>query len=195
MNKLEMPTENDNIDCHLQCIGMGTLICRAARQEGSGTTNEVNPAICFNCPAGRIYREVGCDAVFPKMYIIHSRAPPQVETLFCNIRKRSTTLDFCRTCGLKVAETTREIVSTAKTLFEAKGFYSAYQDIEEARKAIDRDQRLDCVVPDTSQARQCGSSLGSCDECLRRLSTTTRTPSCFATPSDSLRPKPDSASG
>jgi hypothetical protein len=132
----KMSAEDDNIDCHLQHIGMGTLICRTARQDGNYTTNEVNPAICFNCPAGKIYRKVGCDAVLPKIYIISQNIPPRIENLFCKIRRRNTTLDFCRTCDLVTAETTREIVSTARGLFEAQGFYSAYQDIEEARKAI-----------------------------------------------------------
>ena len=137
MNEHKAPTEDDNIDCHLQNIGMGTLICQAARQGRDHTTNEVNSTICFNCPAGKIFREVGCDAVLPKIYIYDFNVPfSRVENLFCKIRKRSTTLDFCRTCGLVTAETTRQIVSTARGLFEAQGFYSAYQDIEEARKAI-----------------------------------------------------------
>ena len=68
-NQVQEPKENDNIDCHLQQVGMGTLICRAARQTGEQTTNEVNPAICFSCPAGKIFREVGCDAVLPKIRI------------------------------------------------------------------------------------------------------------------------------
>jgi hypothetical protein len=46
-NQFQEPKENDNIYCHLQQVGMGTLICRAARQTGDKTTNEVNPTICF----------------------------------------------------------------------------------------------------------------------------------------------------
>lgn len=139
--------ENDNIDCHLQQVGMGTLICRAARQTGDKTTNEVNPTICFNCSAGRIFREVGCDAVLPKIriYPYIGGASFDVETLFCKIRKRETTLDFCRTCGLVTAETTRRIVSTARGLFEAQGFYSAYKDIEKARESI-RDGNFENAV-------------------------------------------------
>lgn len=41
-NQLKEPKENDNVECHLQQVGMGTLICRAARQTGDKTTNEVN---------------------------------------------------------------------------------------------------------------------------------------------------------
>lgn len=113
MDKLLMPKENDNIDCHLQQVGMGTLICRAARQTGDKTTNEVNPIFCFNCLAGKIFREVGCDAVLPKIHIYSydQGAVPDVETLFCKIRRRETTLDFCRTCGLATAETTRQLYS------------------------------------------------------------------------------------
>ncbi len=137
-NQFPEPKENNNIDCHLQQVGMGTLICRAARQTGDKTTNEVNPTICFNCPAGKIFREVGCDAVLPKIriYPYIGGASMNVEALFCKIRRRETTLDFCRICGLVTAETTRQIVSTARGLFEAQGFYSAYKDVEKAREAI-----------------------------------------------------------
>jgi len=146
-NQLPKPKENDNIDCHLQQIGMGTLICRAARQTGDKTTNEVNPTICFNCPAGKIFREVGCDAVLPKIRIYPTLGGVSfhVETLFCKIRKRETTLDFCRTCGLATAETTRQIVSTTRGLFEAQGFYSAYKDLEKARESI-RDGNFENAV-------------------------------------------------
>jgi len=146
-NQLPGPKENDNIDCHLQRVGMGTLICRAAQQTGNRTTNEVNPTICFNCPAGKIFREVGCDVVIPKIRIYQyiGGYDSNVETLFCKIRKRETTLDFCRTCGLVTAETTREIISVARGLFKAQGFYSAYKDIEKAREAI-RDGNFENAV-------------------------------------------------
>jgi hypothetical protein len=137
-NQFLEPNENDNIDCHLQQIGMGTLICRAARQTGDKTTNEVSPRDCFNCHAGKIFREVGCDAVLPKIRI-YSRiggSRSQIEALFCKIRKRNTDLIYCHQCGLVTAETTRKIVSSTRGLFEAQGFYSAYKDIEKAREAM-----------------------------------------------------------
>lgn len=145
--KLQEPKENDNIDCHLQQVGMGTLVCLAARQSGDKTTNEVNPDICFNCPAGKIYREVGCDAVSPKIWVSDYMGGKcfKVESLFCKIRKRETTLDFCRTCNLVIAETTRQIVSTARGLFEAQGFDSAYRDLEKARESI-RDGNFENAV-------------------------------------------------
>src|SRR4030065_2896886 len=99
-NQLKEPNENDNIDCHLQQIGMGTLICQAVKQTGDYTTNEVNPTICFNCTTGKIFREIGCEAVLPKIQIrlYGGGAHPIISDLFCKIRKRETTLDFCRTC-------------------------------------------------------------------------------------------------
>lgn len=146
-NQFPEPKENGNIDCHLQQVGMGTLICRAARQTGDKTTNEVSPTICFNCPAGKIFRDVGCDAVLPKIRIYQYGGGPHmnIESLFCKIRKRETTLDFCRTCSLVTAETTRQIISTARGLFEAQGFYSAYKDVEKAREAI-RDGNFENAV-------------------------------------------------
>jgi len=137
-NHLAQPTESDNIDCHLQQVGMGTLICRAARRTGDNTTNEVERDICLECDAGRIFREVGCDGVSPKIHIYPYMGGKHfsIETLFCRVRKTETTLDYCRTCGLAAAETTRQVVSTARGLFQAQGFYSAYKDLEKSRTAI-----------------------------------------------------------
>lgn len=140
-------TENDDISCHLQVVGMGTLICRAAKQTGDKTTNEVKPEDCFNCHAGKIYREVGCDAVSPKIriYTYGRDSLVDIDSLFCNIRKRETSLDYCRKCGLAAAPTTKQIVTAARGLFEEHGFYSAYNDIEKAREAI-RDGNFEHAV-------------------------------------------------
>jgi hypothetical protein len=137
-NEQLQPDENDNIDCHLQQVGMGTLVCRAARQTGESTTNEVSPTICFNCAAGKVFREVGCDAILPKIRIhqFMGGSGATVENLFCKIRKRDTSLAYCQTCNLVTAETTRQIVSTARGLFQAQGFYSAHNDLEKARESI-----------------------------------------------------------
>jgi len=145
--KLLEPKENDNVDCHLQQIGMGSLVCRAAQLSGSYSTNEVNPTACFNCDAGKIYRDIGCNAVLPKIRVLRHSGGISVytENLFCKIRKRETTLEFCKTCGLVIAETTRQVISTAKGLFEAQGFYSAYKDLEKARESI-RDGDFDGAI-------------------------------------------------
>lgn len=139
--------EDDNIDCHLQQIGMGSLVCRAVKQTGDGTTNEVDAQMCFDCPAGKIFREIGCDAVQPKLrvYRFLGGAQLEVQNLFCKTRKRDTSYDYCKTCGLVIAETTRNIVSVARGLFEAQGFYSAYKDIEKARESI-RDGNFENAV-------------------------------------------------
>lgn len=136
------PDENDSIDCHLQQIGMGSLICRAAQQTGQkNTTNEVTPAVCFNCDVGRIFREVGCDAPSPKITIhIHgwgnSSPHLEIDNIFCKVRRRYTALEYCRTCTLTTAESTRQIVTSTRGLFQSHGFYSAYQDLEKARLAM-----------------------------------------------------------
>ena len=146
-DQLLEPGETDSIECHLQQIGMGSLICRAAKQTGENTTNEVKEINCFNCETGKIFREVGCDAVTPKIriYSHYGGARCDVETLFCKIRKRPTTLDYCKTCGLVNAETTRQIITTTRGLFEAQGFHSAFKDIEKAREAI-RDGNFENAV-------------------------------------------------
>jgi hypothetical protein len=129
-----IPSENDNIDCYLQQIGMGTLTCRAARQTGNGTVNDTNTIICYNCDAGKIFREVGCEAITPKIKIYTRHY--DIESLFCKIRKRETTLEYCKKCSLVTAETTKELVSNSRGLFQAHGFYSAYKDIEKARESF-----------------------------------------------------------
>lgn len=133
------PGEHDNIECHLQQVGTGGLICKAAKQTGSGDyTNEVNPSICFNCSVGKIFREVGCDSASPQIKILQyiGGSELMLRNIFCQRRKRDTTLDFCRSCDLVTAPTTRQIISTARSIFESYGFYSAYKDIEKAREAI-----------------------------------------------------------
>lgn len=159
------PSENDNIDCHLQQTGMGSLICRAARQTGDSTTNEVDSAICFSCDAGKIFREVGCDAVTPKIRIYEyaGGSSPRIDNLFCKIRKRDVTLDYCRRCDLVTAETTRQIISRTRGLYEAQGFYSAYQDLEKAREAI-RDGNFDNAV--TRSLSSLESTMRMCHEKL-----------------------------
>jgi hypothetical protein len=145
-SELVEPGEDDSIDCHLQQIGMGSLICRAAQQTGQkNTTNEVTPAVCFNCDVGKIFREVGCDAPLPKITIHdwgHGGPRVGIDGIFCKIRRRYTTLEYCHTCTLATAESTRQIVTSTRGLFQSHGFYSAYQDLEKARLAI-RDGEFD----------------------------------------------------
>ncbi|MBM4466527.1 MAG: hypothetical protein FJ014_13395 [Chloroflexi bacterium] len=134
------PAEDDSIDCHLQQIGMGSLICRAAQQTGQkNTTNEVTPAVCFSCDVGRIFREVGCDAPLPKITVHnwgHGNPHVEIDGIFCKIRRRYTTLEYCHTCTLATAESTRQIVTSTRGLFQSHGFYAAYQDLEKARLSI-----------------------------------------------------------
>jgi len=162
--EMKEPSENDDISCHLQDTGMGTLICRAAKQTGEHTTNEVNETICFNCPVGKVYREVGCDAITPNIRIYRYNTT-HINNIFCKIRKRNTTIEYCKNCGLPVAETTREIVSTARGLFEKYGFCSAYKDIEKARKAI-RDGNFENAVTHSISCLE--STMRICHEDLEK---------------------------
>ena len=141
-------TDTDDISCHLQRDSMGGLVCRAAKPTGEHTTNEVSPEICFECDAGKVYREVGCDSISPRIRIWAFGGTPakyQIDHLWCSLRRRYTTLDECRTCELVAAETTRHIVSSTRGLFEAQGFHSAWKDLEAAREAI-RDAKFDHAV-------------------------------------------------
>ena len=148
-NQLAMPSDEDSTECHLQQTGMGTLVCRAARQRGQNSTNEVDHVICFNCEAGIIYREIGCNAVTPKIRIyqggIGSRNRFHVEDLLCSIKKRSTSIEQCRKCNLISSESSRITISTTRGLFQQHKFYSAFQSIEKARFAL-RDGNTDSTI-------------------------------------------------
>ncbi len=141
------PEDNDNVDCHWQNIEPGGLVCRAAKRTGGRSTNKVNRRICFSCPAGRVYREVGCDSISPSIKFSPAHSGPLVmlKNLFCEIRKKNVTMEECKNCNLVTAETTRRIVSDTRSLYQANNFYSAYQDIEEARKSM-RDGKFDNVI-------------------------------------------------
>jgi len=133
------PQEEDDIDCHLQQIGIGSLVCRGAQQTGrENSTNKVTPAICYSCSVGKIYREVCCDAPSCNISIRYYNNNPHLTLsgILCKIRRRYTTLEYCRTCTLVTSESTRQIVSAARGLFQNTKFYAAYQDLEKARLAI-----------------------------------------------------------
>lgn len=129
--------DTDKIDCHLQNVGMGSLICRAAKQTGkTNWTNEVDPENCFECTAGKIYREIGCDAVLPNLYIIGTSRGNilNINQLFCKLRKRNTEYSYCASCDLVTAETTKSIITEAHGLFQKYEFYSAYKNLEKAKE-------------------------------------------------------------
>lgn len=166
MTQFPVPTEADDISCHLQQIGMGSLLCRGAKQTGDKSTNEVDATICFNCEAGKIYREVGCDAALPKVKVRQyvGGAHFAVESLLCRMRRRETTLEYCRSCSLASAETTKALVSTARGLFTAHGLHLAYKDLEKARERI-RDGDFDAAITSSiscleSVLRECHHRLG-----------------------------------
>jgi hypothetical protein len=138
------PSDDDDISCHLQQDGMGSLICLAA----PFGENETNTTVCFNCPVGKVYREICCAAISPKILIPASKdvaTSPYVEKLYCKTRHRDTTLNKCRTCDLPTAETTQKITSEIHGLFTAHGFDSALRDLENAR-ALYRDGKFGAVI-------------------------------------------------
>ncbi|MCE5237599.1 abortive infection family protein [bacterium] len=150
------------IDCHLQHIGQGTLICRGAAQ-GDHRTNEVTSEICAACDVGKIFREVGCDASTAKILVwrMGGGSQAEVDSILCVRRKRETSLEYCRTCDIVVAPTTRTAVTGARGLFADQDFYTAYQDLEKARQAI-RDGKLDDSI--TASVASLESTMRVCHE-------------------------------
>jgi hypothetical protein len=148
-----VPNDGDDFGCHLQKIEIGGLICSAARRSGGDLTNRVNAKICFNCDVGKIYRDIGCDSASSNILIYrHSSGlgtspflQQDMESIFCSIRKRETTIENCKQCNLVVASTTKTTISEARGLLEEEGFYTAYKSLEEARKEL-RDGKFEHVI-------------------------------------------------
>ena len=101
MSEDKKQVETPDASCHLQDIGMGSLICRAARLTSEPLTNEVSKALCTACPFGKIYRGVGCDAGLPKIRIYQTMEGPSfsIESTFCKVRRSETNLGYYRDHG------------------------------------------------------------------------------------------------
>lgn len=150
---MTLPDDAD-ISCHLQEVSKGAIYCNVPEGNLTGETNRVTPEACYACPAGKVYREVGCDQVIPDILIRSMRTLDQVVGydalvhvygMNCARRLRPTTLEECHTCTLVSAETTREVVSVSLGLFQAQGFDSAYNDLLEARNEL-RDGDYDDAI-------------------------------------------------
>lgn len=148
MRRVKVPLEDDvNIECPYQTIGPGSLICRCADVTIAHSTNEVSDNLCHECDAGKIFREIGCDAFTAKLIIIshHDGSGILNQTIFCKRRKRETTLAYCSECSLVGSPTTRETVATARGLFQNNDFFTAYKQIEDARRSL-RDGDFDGTI-------------------------------------------------
>ncbi|MHB0858003.1 MAG: abortive infection family protein [Anaerolineae bacterium] len=88
-----------------------------------------------------------------------------VESLLCSKLRRGTTLEACVECDLVVAPTTRDLVTSSRALFTEERFYSAYQDIENARLAL-RDGKNASAVTQSCNAVE--STMRACHEKLGR---------------------------
>lgn len=127
--------EGASIECRYQDIKPGSLICKAAAF-GSGSTNEATEEICYNCSAGKIYRELGCKDISPQTFIADARLEERdlhILNLRCLRRNRRTTYDYCLSCNLVSSEATQVILNRAMGLFEASGFQSSKKFFDEAR--------------------------------------------------------------
>ena len=145
---MNLPDDAD-VNCHLQVVGMGSLICRAASRDGRHSSNEISPEACFRCEIGHIYREIGCDSVSGKTLVYGAMGRRdnhvQVDNIFCNKRKRATELNICKSCDLVQSETTRDNIKTTQGLLESLKFFQAKKDLEKARIAL-REGNCDSAI-------------------------------------------------
>jgi hypothetical protein len=155
-----------SFDCPFQRIGMGKLICAGAITTMSDSTDEVTPKICKWCEAGRIFREVGCDAFTPEILLSESHDGISLVQckMLCKIRRDHTHLSDCVKCDLVTSETTKNIISITCGLFKANNFESALNDLEKAKMSLRDGDYPDVITSSISSVesvmRSCLESLG-----------------------------------
>lgn len=127
--------ETDFTECNFQQIGRGTLLCKVAAKTKDDSINAVDPEDCLNCPAGRIYRELGCSSVVPDLHIqdYFGGRVLFLENLFCKVRKKETDYEYCEGCSLRTGDIARSIPDKTGTLLKEYSFYSSLQEIERVR--------------------------------------------------------------
>jgi len=143
---MEIP-DDVNIDCLYQKLSYGSMVCVAVDKSNSAT-NVVNEKACYNCVAGRIFRELGCKYISPKNVITqHLGQDNQVLTisLFCLLRKRTTTYEHCCSCNLVNSEFTTGQLRRVLGLFEAAGFKASFDFLIEARDELKKGNPDGCI--------------------------------------------------
>lgn len=136
MDEMNLP-DDVNIDCLYQKQGKGTLICSIAEISGQHT-NEVGPEVCYECPVGKIYRELGCDKISAKLSILKMLKGNKllVDNLWCNLRKRKTDYEYCLTCPYMGTQFTKPIMKETKDLFDKLGFEKAKKNLIKAQEKL-----------------------------------------------------------
>jgi hypothetical protein len=134
-----MPLPDDvNVDCIHQKVGPSSLVCKIA-DPAKGTV-EVNPETCFDCPIGKIYRELGCENISGKTYIIPMDARNvyklMVERIWCTLRKRETNYDFCLKCPYVGNEFIKPNIKKTVDFFDKLGFSEAKKNFVKAQNKL-----------------------------------------------------------
>jgi hypothetical protein len=114
-----------NIDCPYQGADVGGLRCTAVHRTAFETdTNLVQPEHCHQCDIGKIYRELGCDKISGNVVVRRTAGGFSlgVLRLWCNLRKRQTTIKECSRCIYLGTEFTAPMVQKAIDLFTKLGF-------------------------------------------------------------------------
>jgi hypothetical protein len=133
-----------NIDCQYQRQGVGSLVGRAADTSWfKSSTNEPNEEICRDCEIGKIFRELGCEKISGKKVIgeirslVGHRQQHVVETkLYCNLRRRPTSYNYCLSCTYVGNKFTKPILKKTLDFFEQLGFESARNALEKAQERL-----------------------------------------------------------
>jgi hypothetical protein len=135
-------SDDVNIDCLYQQLGRGSLICEVSDPlESKDATNEVNDEICYKCSIGKIYRELKCDKISGKVSILKMFGDEKYfledETaLFCSLRKRETSYQFCLTCPYIGRQFTAPILKGTMNYFDKLGFSSSKENLEKAQEQL-----------------------------------------------------------
>jgi len=142
-----------NIDCQYQRQAVGGLVCRASDTDWfKDSTNEPDGQICHDCEIGKVFRELRCENISGKIVIAGIRTigayrKQVIETnLFCNLRKRSTSYNFCLSCPYIGTTFTKPILKKAIDFFEKLGFESARNYLEKAQERLNNDDEENAIT-------------------------------------------------
>ena len=97
--------ENASIECPQQEIEGGYILCGGADLLfGPNATDRVTEQFCYDCTAGRIFREIGCNQFSAGKSIIEARSTSgrhlllHSERILCLRKNRETSYEDCEKC-------------------------------------------------------------------------------------------------
>jgi len=152
---MKVPDDID-IRCKFKQKGIGSFICSAAVHTGGTSTKMVWPEQCLVCEIGRVYRELGCEYISGIVGLIKVDTFRIVKShmfeqhLFCDIRERETTFEYCENCKYITGEFTKPIVKEVISYYDRLGFSSARYELIDSIEYLNKGKYGDAISSATS---------------------------------------------